>query len=114
MFKNTTVNPKANEIAKEDTWIFNNFRAEAGAIAAFAKARSRHTYYGGYGFGKSVSFFLPRATRRCIKKVAGELRLSRGKTMILFALEVEIALKEIHGHKEPEVVCTKRRLQIKL
>lgn len=113
MSKNTAVNPEAHEIT-EDTCTFNNFIAEAEKIATFAKARSRHTYYGGYGFGKSVSFFLPRATRRCIKKIGEELRLGRKKTMILFALEVEIALKENHGHKEPEVVCTKRRIKVNL
>ncbi|OGL34053.1 hypothetical protein A3F64_02200 [Candidatus Saccharibacteria bacterium RIFCSPHIGHO2_12_FULL_42_8] len=111
MFKNIAVSPKAHELTK-DTWTFNNFRAEAGAIAAFAKARSRHVYYGGYGFGKSVSFFLPRATRRCIKKVSEELGFSRKKTIGLFALEVEIALKENHGHKDPEVACTKRRMKV--
>ena len=113
MQENATTEPKIR-YNKWTKWTFHDLTTEASEIASLAKKLSKTVYYGGYGKGTSVSFVLPQETRSFLKKVSKQLRLRRKTTVRLFAREVELALKHDQGLKEPEVVCTKRRIQVKL
>ncbi len=113
MQENATTEPKVrcNMWTK---WSFHELTTEAAEVASLAKKLSKTLYYGGYGRGNYVSFVLPRETRSSLKKAGKRLRLKRKTTIRLFAREIELSLKHDQGFKNPEVVCTKRRIQIKL
>lgn len=113
MSKNTAAKPKTVD-RLSDRWAFPNFKAEAIKIAAFAIARGKYNYHHGYGVGNLVSFRISRASRTRINRIGRGLHLNREDMLILLAREIEIALKEEHSQKKPEVVCTKRHIQVKL